>query len=280
MDYAWRITLAAIGLFWLRSAVYSVHWGHGGGVRKVLGVAVSVALIWPLWDFSPGSHAWLIGVGAVWLLPWRQLVVALVRRNALAGARRLAQEWGTALKHEGDLWEASAGKRWMGNVLTRVRSLHPGVRGGQTYYMLGFSRRLDAVPPFQCSIMRGWAEPKYFENEWRETTTMQGEMLAMSLGGLLDEGGRKTGGDAKALADWELADPRLQTFSAKGDVRERFDAVFGGELLDQMLGCAAAIQFELNVTPTSVNIYTVYAGFERQKRNAEFLERLAAKLGA
>lgn len=278
MDWAWRITLAIVGLVWLRTVLYAVQWGHGGAIKKVLGLVICGVLIWPLAEFSPDSRAWLLAAGAIWLFPYRQLAIAILKRTTVAAARRLAQEWGTTLKERGDLWEASAENRWMGNVLTHARSLHPDVSTAQTYYMLAFSVRLDAPPPFLCSIMRGWSDPKYFAAEWRETTTLQGEVLAMSFGQMLDEDGRKTGGDPAVLADWELPDSRFGSFFVKGSGREPFDRVFMGEL-DVFFGCAAlAAQFELNVTPTSVNIYTVYGAYPMQKRNADFLQRLAGQL--
>ena len=280
MDWAWRIALALVGLIWLRTVIYTVQWAHGGIIKKFIGIVICGLLIWPLADFSPASHVWLLAAGVIWLFPYRQLAVAILKSTTVAAARRLAREWGTTLEEHGDLWDASAGKRWIGNVLTRARSLHPGVSTTQTYYMLGFSVKLDSPPPFQCSIMRGWADPKYFASEWRETTTMQGEVFALSLGSLMNEGDRKTGGDPAALANWELADPRFQHFVAKGTDRESFDEVFAGKLLEAFVECASqTVQFELNVTPTSVNIYTIYVAYARQKRNADFLQQLAEKLG-
>lgn len=279
MDWAWRIALATVGMVWLRTVLYTVQWGHGGAIKKILGLIICGVLIWPLAEFSPDSHAWLLAAGAIWLFPYRQLAIAMLRRTTVAAARRLALEWGTTLKESGDLWEASAENRWMGNVLTRARSLHPGVSTAQTYYMLGFSVRLVAPPSFQCSIMKGWSDPKYFAVEWRETTTLQGEVFAMSFGQTLDDGGRKTGGDPAELAEWELPDPRFGSFFVRGSGREQFDRVFTGELLDVFFGCAAlAAQFEMNVTPTSVNIYTVYGAHPMQRRNVDFLQRLAGIL--
>jgi hypothetical protein len=144
--------------------------------------------------------------------------------------------------------------------------------------MLGFVVRLDREPAFRCALTKGWNAPKYHEKEWRENTTMQGEVFAMSMGDLLVEGGRETGGSVERLAEQpNVEDGRFQRFHAlRCDNPEAFGRVFQGELLDEFFASAyQTMQYELNVTPTSVNIYTTYCGPEHARRNAEFLERLA-----
>ena len=43
---------------------------------------------------------------------------------------------------------------------------------------------------------------------------------------------------------------------------------------------ATSLQFELNVTPTSINIYHIYAPGPIQRRNLKLLETMAARLSS
>lgn len=276
MDLAWRIALAAIGLLLLRGVLFSPQWGHGGPLRRLFGAAVCLLLVSPLVTRHPGSAWVLVPVAAVWLFPFQWLVLGALRRAGLAGGRLIARQWDAPLKTDGDLWEVVQGDRarWMGNVLTRVRSLHPGVAAQKTYYMLAFSLKLAAPPPVLCSIMRGWTSPKYYDSEWRQTTMMQGDFVGLSLGDALHEGKIPTGGSASALRRVDAPDPRLGGFTAvAASDAAAFAALFSGALLDVLLDAASrTFQFEMNVTPTTVNVYTTYCGPAAQKAIVVFLE--------
>jgi hypothetical protein len=276
--------LALVGLAVIRAALYRTHWGHGRVPKTVVGLALGVVAVFPLWTGSPGARLWLILLAVPVLMPWRQLAMALFERRVRRSLATLAASWGTSLQREGDLFEVRCPARdgrpeiWVGNVLTRVRSLHPGVGTQRAYRMLGFVVRLDREPAFQCALTKGWNAPKYHEKEWRENTTMQGEMFGLSMGDLLAEGGRETGGSAERLTEQPtVADERFQRFHAvRCDNPEAFGRTFQGELLDAFFASAyQTMQYECNVTPTSVNIYTTYCGPDHVRRNVEFLERLA-----
>ncbi len=278
MDFAWRLAVAAIGIFLSRGALY-----RGVGPFRFVAAGILLALTVPLATAYPASRWWVAGIAAVWLFPIRPLGMALLRRAGVAGGRAIAKEWGVPLKVDGDLWEAVQGdrERWMGNVLTRVRSIHPagGLLG--TYYMLAFSMKLASPPRVTCSVMRGWTSPKYFETEWRQTTVMQGEYVGLSLGDALHEGKVATGGKAADLKAVEPHDPRLGGFTAIAASDEAaFREVFSNELLESFLGAASrTFQFEMNVTPTRVNVYTTYCGVEAQKGIVGFLEKVREVVG-
>jgi hypothetical protein len=281
MDLAWRIALAAIGLFLLRGVLYAPQWGHGGGMRRLVGTVICTALAWPLLSANPTSRWLLPSIAAVWLFPVQPIAFALFQRAVFIGARRTALSWGAPLTRTGDLWEVVQGNRdrWMGNVLTRVRSLHPGVRTGKTYYMMAFSLKLASPPPVLFSITRGWASPKYFTSEWRETTVMQGEFVGLSLGPVMNEGGVATGGVLSSLAPVEPPDARLGGFNAfLASDAAAFRTFFAGEVVDKFLRAASfTLQFEMNVTPTTANIYTTYCGPAAQAAMLEVLEFLHAR---
>ncbi len=283
MDMAWRIGLAAFGLLCLRGVLYAPAWGHGGGLRRLSGAALCAAAAWPLLSVSPTSRWILPAIAAVWLLPFHRIGFVLFKRAVLIGVRRTAASWGAPLQRTGDLWEVSQGARdrWIGNVLTRVRSLHPGVSTSKTYYMMAFSLKLAAPPPVLCAITRGWSSPKYFTSEWRETTVMQGDYVGLSLGDAMNTGGVSTGGVLSSLAAVEAPDPRLDGFTAfLASDSAAFRTLFSGEVADRFLGASSfTLQFELNVTPSTVNIYTTYCGPTAQTAILEFLELLRRRCG-
>lgn len=244
----------------------------------------------PLWRYGPTVHPWMLGIGALVLLPYRQILGARIRRLSRKGAARIARAWGTPVERDstrgrvtvrrapsGDLRAA-----WIGNVLTHVRSLHPAVRTRQTYHMWATVILLPEPPCFRCSIMRGWSSPKYHALEWRENTVLQGEMMGLSMGNTLAEGGRETGGGGPMEDHAPAGNERFAAlYNVVTDDPEAFDAVFSGALLEQFLETATrTLQYELNVTPTSVNIYTTLAGPSVQAANLAFLEDVAEVVGA
>ena len=149
--------------------------------------------------------------------------------------------------------------------------------------MLAFVVRLEEEPPLRCTLTRGWSAPSYHASEWRQTMRMQGQIFAMSWGDVLAEGGRETGGEVETLTERPaLEDERfggLTTVACDDPVA--FGEVFSGGILDAFFDCARGVpQLECNVTPTSVNLYTTYVTGEAQRRNVEFLDRLAERLSA
>jgi len=299
MDYAWRILLAVIGLGILRRSLYQKQWDHGGFFAKVIGLAIALGLMAPLinYNFQTGSLILLIA-GVIVLPPYGRIFIARLRATARKGLRKLGDELEAGWIEDRStglmaiVREQPAGngyKLWAGNALTHVRSLHPGVKTNQTYYMLAYVVKLDNPPPFLCSLMKGWTSPKYFEREWRQDSTMQGGMFAMNLGGTLNEGwgegapeGIETGGKTSDLSDYVNLDHEKFSgfFAIKGTHQQLFEAVFKDDLLEKFFATAyqGAIQFECNVTPRSVNIHSIYCGYEGQKKHIDFLQKLATAI--
>jgi hypothetical protein len=281
-----RLILAFVGILVIRRAFYGRHWGHGRAARVSIQAAVGTALALPLWSGAPGGRPWLVALAVGVLLPWRALVVSFLSRRMREGLAMLALEWETELQEDpatglltverGPSPERRAA--WAGNVLVHVRSLHPGVSTGQDFFMMGFVVGLERPPSVVCSFTRGWAQPRYHLSEWRRNTTMQGQVVTMSLGDLLAEGGRDTGGALERLVHAPAVhDPRLSGFQAIGcDDLEAFARVFQDPLLDALGSSARGLQYECNVTPTSVNVFAPYCGPPQQRAHVAFLDALAA----
>jgi len=279
---AWQIIA---GVYCLRYALYGKQWGHGGGLYKIIfgiaGLLLLAAIV--------RNNAWIaLSILFIGILPYKQTIIWLSKQIALKGLKDLGRAWGVkpSFDSKNGLFqvrmenpEGGDCRMWAGNVITEARSLHPGVRTTQKYYMLAFVLKLQKPSPFQCSIMKGWSSPKYFEKEWRHTTTMQGGMFALNMGGLLAEGD-DTGGKAVELASYaSLPDERFGSFTVMGTEEEKFHSVFSGETLEEFFDSAfSTLQYEMNVTPTSVNIYTIYCGGQIQKRNMDFLQKLSVRI--
>jgi hypothetical protein len=171
---------------------------------------------------------------------------------------------------------------WVGNVLTHRGSIDPGVKRAEVGYMLAFVIELRHQPPFQCSLMIGWEKPRYFEREWRATHVIHGEFLSLPFGdvGLASDRGRATGGAVSRLEPYVAMPEDLGSkVAAMGTSPDRFAQLFTPELLGRFFEVATrTYPYELNVTPSSVNIYTTYCDGDVQQANLEFLEELADRL--
>jgi len=266
MGYLLRIPVALVGLLLLRGFLYPRGWGHRS-IGTVLLAVIGAALTFPLAGYSRTGLLIVLAAAPVLLFPYRKLAIAYMKARTRSGLLQLAQRWGTELREDPDSgrWDVvrqrDGGRAWVGNVLTRQGSIHPGVKRKRTGYMLAFVIELDREPPFQCSLMIGWEKPRYFEREWRDR-------------------GRPTGGALAALAPYEsVPEISARGFTAIGTQPQEFARVFNGDLLGEFLRVARrTYPYELNVTPSSVNIYTTYCDAEVQGSNVEFLERLAARL--
>ncbi len=287
MDYFLRISVSLLGLLLVRGFIYPRGWGHRG-ILHVLVALLGVALTVPLIRYSSFGLVIAFGAAPIMLLPYRDFAVGYLKARARAGLRQLAERWDTELieEPESGRWdvvvERNGAKTWVGNVLTHQKSIHPGVRKSETGYMLAFVTELKQPAPFQCSLLVGWERPRYFEQEWRATQVMQGDYLALAFGDLLadTERGRTTGGKVEDLATFsDLPETSLRSFSVIGTHQGEFARVFTNDFIDEFVAVAArTYPYELNVTPSSVNIYTTYCDAEVQKANIDFLEKLMARL--
>ena len=287
MDYLLRAPVALIGLFLIRGLLYPRGWA-GRSLPSALFASIGFALTLPLASYSGAGLAVTVAAAALVLFPYRAVTVRFMKARAKAGLQALARRWGTELQDDAETgrWDVACERdgraMWAGNVLTHKGSIDPGVRRRETRYMLAFVIELRREPPFQCSLMIGWEKPRYFEREWRTTHVIQAEYLALPFGelGLESDRGRVTGGAVAELRLYEgLGEGAPGDFVALGTHPEAFARILSGDLLDAFRRVAArTYPYELNVTPTSVNIYTTYCGADVQLANLEFLEKLVHRL--
>lgn len=288
MDYLLRIPVALIGMLLLRGFVYPGGWRRRSLVSALWGL-IGLALVLPLARHSPVGLTIAVAGSALVLFPYRALAVRYMKRRTRSGLRRLAEQWGTELREDPLTGRWDVGRdidgraAWVGNVLTHKGSLDPAVKRAEVGYMLAFVIELDREPPFHCSLMIGWEKPRYFEREWRATHVIHGEFLSLPFGdvGLASDRGRSTGGVVSTLKPYvTMPDSLGGKVAAIGTNPDRFAQVFTPELLRRFFELATrTYPYEMNVTPSSVNIYTTFCDAEVQQANLMFLEELASKLG-
>jgi hypothetical protein len=290
MDYLWRILLAIVGLLLLRWALYRKVWGHGKLIVLTVAVILCAGLLFPLARMGSTGNIIVVIATAFLLFPYRQVLLGWFQWYVKASIRKLANYIEGQLREDrqSGLYEAVIGEAadggpttWAGNVIYHVRSLHPGIRTRQDYYSLAFVVRLEESPPFQCSLLKGEHTSQYFETEWRETTIMRGELTSVVMGQLLsEEKGRDTGGKLSDLTNYSPAtDSRFNSFKVLVKGEEHFERVFFGDLLDKFFSLTQARpDYELNITPTSVNIFTQSGPFQYIKQNMDFLRKLTERV--
>ena len=285
MGLLWRMLIATFGFILLRQVVYPISWGHSS-ISRLIASVVGVLLVRPLAGYSNAGF-WLCVIGLIlaWF-PYVGLFLGLLSWSTESGLRQLAEEQNRSFSKADGLFQVEKTPKepiWIGNVLTKARSLHPSVDREETYYMLAFVVELPSPPPLQCSLMKGWSSPKYFEREWRHSTMLRGDTLALSVDAFMDgdSKSRETGGKTAELSDFDARehDERFAPFVALVNNREQFEKLFSGEFLEEFFSSAfSSLQFEFNMTPTSINIYTTYCGYETQKQNCELLSKLVRQI--
>jgi hypothetical protein len=289
MDYLLRIPVALIGLLLVRGFLYPRGWRRRSVVSALWGL-IGIGLTLPLARYSSAGLAIAAASAALVLFPYRLLAVRYMKGRTRSGLRRLAEHWGTEVREDfrSGRWEVvrdvDGQTAWVGNVLTHKGSIDPAVKRTEVGFMLAFVIELAHEPPFQCSLMIGWERPRYFEREWRATHVIHGEFLSLPFGdvGLASDRGRATGGVVSRLEPYvTMPDNMGGKVAAIGSNADRFAQVFTPELLRRFFAVATrTYPYELNVTPSSVNIYTTYCDAEVQRANIVFLEELAARLDA
>lgn len=289
MDYLLRIPVALIGLLLVRGFLYPRGWRRRSLVGALWAV-IGLALVLPLARHSSTGLTIAIAAAVLVLFPYRVLAVRYMKLRTRSGLQRLAEHWGTEVREDSQTgrWDVvrdvDGRPAWVGNVLTHKGSIDPAVKRAEVGYMLAFVIELDHEPPFQCSLMIGWERPRYFEREWRATHVIHGELLSLPFGdvGLASDRGRATGGSLSKLEPYVTMPENLTgKLAALGTNADRFAQVFTPELLQRFFEVATrTYPYELNVTPTSVNIYTTYCDAEVQQANLVFLEELADRLKA
>ncbi len=286
MGYLLRVPVALIGILMVRGFLYPRSWGKRSPAAALLAF-IGAALTLPLASYSDVGLLVVLASAATALFPYRKLAVRYMKARTRSGLESLAHLWGTELRvdRQSGRWDVvrdSGGPQgWVGNVLTYEGSVDPGVKRSEVGYMLAFVFGLSREPPFQCSLMMGWEAPRYFEREWRATHVIRGEFLSLSFGelGLEADRGRPTGGLARQLRPYDLPAMPSRKLHAIGLRQEEFDRVFTPDVLEEFVEVASqTYPYELNVTPTSVNIYTTYCDQDVQRSNLKFLERLVQQL--
>ena len=155
--------------------------------------------------------------------------------------------------------------------------MHPGVKTSQMYYMMCFVVELKKTPSLQCTIFKGFSGPKFFNELWRYTSTMRGEMFSMGMGKSLSEHRTPTGGDFSSLTVYEAdKDERFQDTTVMTDNEAAFDELFDQALRDKLFASGIVnLQFEFDITPSSVVVYTIYCPYEVQKNCIQLLLEVA-----
>ena len=288
MEFVWRVGLAFLGLLLVRGFVHPRGWGHRTLIHLFVAV-VGASLAFPLLSYGRGGLIVGLITAVVTLLPYRAIAATFLRSRARKGMKQMAAGWRVRLgeaKGTG-LWtvsqERDGVRRWAGNVLSHMRSIHPGVRKSEVGYMLAFVFELPVSPPFICSLMYGWKKPRYFEREWRSTYVMQGNHFAMSLSDLLEgsDKGRETGGRTDELGEFAALRGAREDLVILGKGQEEFLRCFSGQRLAEFhLISTQTFPFELNITPTSISIYTTYCDAAAQRADVDFLEKLSTDLSA
>ena len=286
MGYVWRIVFALVGLLLVRGFIYPRGWGHRRLVHLVVAIA-GASMTAPLINYSQAGFIGVLVAAFVVLLPYRAIAARYLRARARSGLKELARSWGGELREERKtgLWnvavQLNGTRKWAGNVLTHIRSIHPGVKKSEVGYMLAFVIELPEPPPFHCSLMYGWKSPRYFDREWRSTYVMQGDHFAMSVSDLLEgtDKGRETGGRSDQLQPLPVLPGARHDLNALSTESEEFARVFSGEFLEEFKKVSEqTFPYELNVTPSSVSVYTTYCEAEAQRANVELLEKLSVRL--
>jgi hypothetical protein len=287
MGYLFRIAVALIGLTLVRGLVYPRGWA-GRTVTSGLFAVIGFAMVLPLAAYGRVGLIMTLAAAAGALFPYRLIAARFMRARTRAGLLALADDWGTDLTEDATSgrWDVARelGDKaiWVGNVLTHKGSINPSVRRREVGYMLAFVAELRREPPFLCSLMIGWEKPRYFEREWRATHVIHGEYLSLPFGdvGLASDRGRATGGTIEQLQPYDGFDELAERHATVlGTHQESFARVFNGSLLDEFQRVASqTYPYELNVTPTSVNIYTTYCGPDVQRANARLLEQVTERL--
>jgi hypothetical protein len=287
MDFLLRIPVAIVGLLLVRGFIYPRGWA-GRRIGSALLAIIGAAMVLPLASYDSLGAVAALGLTVITLVPYRQLAIGFLKMRTRAGLRALADEWGTILDEDAETgrWdverEVEGRRTWVGNVLTHKGSIDPNVRRKEVGYMLAFVIELDEEPPFLVSLMFGWDKPRYFEREWRATHVIHGEYLSLPFGdiGLERDRGRATGGAIDRLVQLASVDARGDgKLMALGTDASAFARLFDADLQRAFARVSSqTYPYELNVTPTSVNIYTTYCPGEVQNENVRFLERLARRL--
>ncbi len=295
MGYSGSLIAACIGLISLRVTLQQQATTKPGSLYLAVTFIAASALFFPLLSFGqPGAYILLL-LTVVILLPYKQIFIYFLERTTRTGIKKLAYNINgrylynkrtgfftlthTHAKHKLKLW--------VGNVLNQIGSMDKQVHIKSRYYMLAFVVRLPQKSNFNCSILKGWPAPRFHDSEYRVRSRLIQGCYSITADDINNSNERLTGGNSQQLQDCTI--PREKNDHHQYALFNRvmnnnndiFETLFSGELYDQLLDCAShSPYYEVNITPSSINIYTTLCNYEVQKVNMNFLLLLIDEMNA
>ncbi|VAW79148.1 hypothetical protein MNBD_GAMMA12-402 [hydrothermal vent metagenome] len=286
MGYSGSLIAACMGLISLRVTLQRNGTIKPNSLYLAITFVAASALIFPLLSFGQTGAYTLLLLTVTILFPYKQSLIYLLERTTRTGVKKLAHNInGKYLynKHTGffTLTHTQAKhklKLWVGNVLNQIGSMDKQVNIKSHYYMLAFVIRLSEKSNFNCSILKGWPSPRFHNSEYRVRSRLIKGCYSISTDDISKSNERLTGGNSQQLQDCIIPKAnndhdQYALFSrVMNNNNDIFESIFSGELYDQLLDCAShSPYYEVNITPTSINIYTTLCNYEVQKVNMNFL---------
>ena len=247
-------------------------------------------LFFPILSFGTGGGVTLLTLTVVLLFPYKQCLIALLKRTTRTGTRKLAH------KVQGKyLYNSESGfftltsnlqnqKIWVGNVANQISSLDNQVHIESSYHMLAFVARIP-LQNFCCSILKGWPSPRFHDSEYRSRSRQVQGSFSVTPADNEFTHERSTGGNFATLDDYLTPDGlnKHSDYDIFGRIlnnnNSQFESVFSGQLYDLLIECAShSPYYEVNITPSSINIYTTLCNYDVQKMNLDFLMSLSNAL--
>ncbi len=293
MGFNGSLLAACIGLFSLRMALH-----HSNSVDQRLlymstAFVAAFALFFPLLSFGLEGGVTLLILTVTILFPYKQFFISILERMTRNGVKKLAQKVKGKYLYNKEtgfftLTRAQNGhKIWIGNVLNQIGSLDKKIRIQSSYYMLAFVVRLNKDPGLNCSILKGWPSPRFHDSEYRSRARLVQGSFSISPKDSQNSSERITGGDSRLLHDC-LTPTKNEGNNQYGlfgrilnNNNNMFESIFSGEVYDALIDCASHSPFyEVNITPSSINIYTTLCNYDIQKINMDFLFLLSDAISA
>lgn len=283
MGFNASILMACIGLISLRMALAYSSSVNRRTLYLATAFTAAFTLFFPILSFGPGGGVTLIALTVVLLFPYKHCLIALLKRTTRSGIKKLAN------KVQGKyLYNSESGfftltsnqddhKIWVGNVANQISSLDNQVHIESSYHMLAFVVRIQPQN-FNCSILKGWPSPRFHNSEYRSRSRLVQGSFSVTPADNEFTLERATGGNFARLDD-HLTPDELNNHTGYrifgrilNNNNSLFESLFSGELYDLLIECAShSPYYEVNITPSSINIYTTLCNYDIQKINLDFL---------
>ncbi len=273
MDFLTYLILALIGAALLRLSWYRQPRTAVSLVYALIGAAL-IALLWRYGWIGLLCSALLL---LLFFIPYRsvfQYLLYRLNRNAL---RAFAQQThGKFEEHLSGLYtlqtQVNGHEVWVGNVLNAVHSRHATRHRDRTEPMLALVISLEFECVLHCSMTRGWHAPRYYHQEFRKSRSLVGGVFRMNIGS-----SHASEGTGENVDDLHLysnpADSRFTIFyHIATNNTVLFEKLFNHELLIKLTELVSDLpQFELNLRPGSINIYTNLCNLSALQEYLKFL---------